>query len=157
MTPADELIAHLKHFEGFVAHPYYCAAGKLTIGYGHRIEDPHHPDLTEEQGHQLLLEDIAKYTEMAIRISRRATDLYPVLANASPRRLNAIVDFCFNAGGAAYAGSTLRLKVVSEDWTAAAIENGRWIYVTDPKTRIKHPSQWQVQRRAATSAWLKEG
>jgi len=150
VTPADELIAHLKHFEGFVGHPYYCAAGKLTIGYGHRIDDPHHPDLTEEQATALLLEDIAHYTLMAVRMS-------PGLVDAAPRRLNAIIDFCFNCGGQAYSGSGVRTAVNNKEWEKAALVNGLWIKVTDPKTKVKYVSEWQKQRRAATSAWLRNG
>ena len=146
---AGELIAHLKHFEGFVAHPYYCAAGKLTIGYGHRIDTPQ-PDLTEEQATSLLLEDIAKYTTMACRLS-------PGLVNDSPRRLNAIIDFCFNAGGSAYAGSQLRLSVNDKRWDAAGLQNARWVYITDPKTKLKVKSAWQVKRRAVTTGWLVKG
>lgn len=149
MTPTGELIAHLKHFEGFVAHPYLCAAGKLTIGYGHRIDEPC-PDLTEPQAEALLLEDIAKYTLMATRMS-------PGLVNDAPRRLNSVIDFTFNAGGSAYAGSHLRLAVNNREWLAAADQNSRWIFLTDPKTKRKYVSQWQVQRRAVTSTWLKGG
>ena len=148
--PAEELIAHLKHFEGFVPHPYYCAAGKLTIGYGHRIDDPKHPDLTEAQATALLLEDIAKYTLMAVRIT-------PGLVNDSPRRLNAIIDFCFNAGGNAYAGSQLRLAVRDKRWDAAGLQNARWVYITDPKTKLKVKSAWQIKRRAVTTEWLVKG
>ncbi len=147
---AEELISHLKHFEGFVGHPYYCAAGKLTIGYGHRIDDPKHPAITEAQATSLLLEDISKYTMMAARLS-------PGLVNASPRRLNAIIDFCFNAGGNAYAGSQLRLAVRAEDWDAAGLQNARWVYVTDPKTKTKSKSAWQIKRRAVTTTWLVKG
>lgn len=151
MTPAsaNELIEHLKHFEGFVAHPYYCAAGKLTIGYGHRIEVPE-PDWSEEKATSVLLEDIAKYTMMAVRLS-------PGLVSASPRRLNAIIDFCFNAGGSAYAGSQLRLAVNEKRWDAAGLQNARWVYITDPKTKLKVKSAWQVKRRAVTTEWLVKG
>jgi GH24 family phage-related lysozyme (muramidase) len=155
------MIAHLEHFEGTVLHAYYCAAGKLTIGNGHRIDfDPRFTKdsiITREQSRLLLLEDIAKYTEMAIRISRPGPDKPSVLASAAPRRLNAIIDFCFNCGGAAYASSALRSKVLAQDWPAAAYQNSRWDKVTDPKTKIQHVSEWQTQRRAATSLWLKEG
>jgi lysozyme len=141
-----ELIAHLKHFEGFVAKPYYCAAGKLTIGYGHRIDEPQ-PAMTEEQATALLLTDIAKYTLMAVRLS-------PGLVSAAPRRLNAIIDFCFNAGGSAYAGSTLRSKVNAGLWDDAAAQMRRWVYVTNPKTQVKAKSAWQIKRREVTAKWL---
>lgn len=146
----NALIEHLKHFEGFVGHPYKCAAGKWTIGYGHRIDGPDHPTMTEAEAEKLLLEDIAHYTLMAARLS-------PNIAEATPHRLYAVVDFCFNAGGAAYAGSTLRLRVDAKKWGEAAYENGRWVYVTDPVTKRKAVSAWQVKRRAVTSEWLKNG
>lgn len=146
----NALVDHLKYFEGFVGHPYQCAAGKWTIGYGHRIDGPAHPHITEADATALLLEDIAKYTMMACRLS-------PKLPDATPHRLYAIIDFCFNAGGAAYAGSILRLRVNERKWEDAAEQNARWVYITDPKTKKKYVSEWQQQRRAVTSAWLREG
>jgi lysozyme len=145
-----ELIDHLKHFEGFVDHPYYCAAGKLTIGYGHRIEKPEPKHMTENEATLLLMQDIAKYTLGAVRLS-------PGLVNTSPRRLNAIIDFCFNAGLGAYAGSTLRQKVNAGLWDDAAAQMRRWVYITDPKTQAKKKSAWQVKRREATATWLEQG
>jgi GH24 family phage-related lysozyme (muramidase) len=87
---------------------------------------------------------------MAVRIS-------PGLVNASPRRLNAIIDFCFNCGGSAYAGSALRGKVNAGLWGEAAEQNDKWVYVTNPKTKVKEKSAWQIKRRAATSEWLRKG
>lgn len=144
-----ELVDHLKHFEGFVAHPYRCAAGYLTIGYGHRIDAPR-PDMSEEDATALLLEDISKYTLGAVRLS-------PILKNVGGRRLSAVVDFCFNAGLGAYAGSTLRQKVNAGLWDDAAAQMRRWVYITDPKTKAKKKSAWQVKRREATARWLEQG
>lgn len=33
----ETLINRIKRHEGFRAEPYHCSAGKLTIGYGHRL------------------------------------------------------------------------------------------------------------------------
>lgn len=150
MGTPEELVEHLKHMEGWVAHPYRCAAGYPTIGYGHRIPSMNHPDLTLEEGFALLGADIAKATLAAVRMS-------PGLVHAAPRRLNAVIDFLFNCGGAAYGMSKLRDKVNAEDWDAAALENAKWVHITDPKTRLKHISAWQIKRRAITSAWLRTG
>lgn len=149
MTTADELIAHLKRFEGFVGHPYLCSAGKLTIGYGHRIEKPR-PDMTEAEASALLLEDIASYTLKAVKLS-------PDLVNIGGRRLNAIIDFVFNAGPGNYETSQLRKAVNRRDWPEAASQNDRWVYITDPKTGEKNKSSWQIKRRSVTSEWLKNG
>jgi lysozyme len=149
MTTTDELVAHLKHFEGFVGHPYLCAAGKLTIGYGHRIDKPV-PDISEAQASSLLLFDIAKYTVLAVRES-------PGLVDDAPRRLNAIIDFVFNCGPDAYHDSHLRQAVNLKQWGLAAAENAKWVYITDPHTGAKNVSAWQKARRAATSEWLLRG
>lgn len=149
MTTADELVAHLKHFEGFVGHPYLCAAGKLTIGYGHRI-DKAVPTISEAQASSLLLFDIAKYTMLAVRLS-------PGLVDDAPRRLNAIIDFVFNCGPENYRDSHLRQAVNLKQWELAAQENAKWVYITDPKTGEHHVSAWQQARRAATSEWLRRG
>jgi lysozyme len=150
MDTARELLDHLKEFEGFVDHPYYCAAGKLTLGYGHRITEKERRTITKQEATLLLMEDIAHYTLGAVRHS-------PVLKDVGGRRLNAIIDFCFNCGLAAYAGSTLRKKVDAQDWKAAAAEMEKWVYVTDPKTGEKKKNAWQVRRREVGSAWLLMG
>lgn len=146
MNYTEELIDHLKHFEGFVGHPYRCPAGYLTIGYGHRI-DKDQPNITEEEATILLTKDIARFTLGAVRLS-------PNLKLVGGRRLNAIIDFCFNAGLNAYAGSTLRLKVNTGEWEDAAAQMRRWVYITDPKTKQKHKSAWQIKRREVTARWL---
>lgn len=148
MSAVGELLEHLKKFEGFVPHPYHCQAGKLTIGYGHRIAAPI-PDLTEEQGKALLMEDIEAYSKAALRLSPGLTD--------EPHRLNAVVDFCFNCGVTAYEHSTLRKMVDAKRWPDAVTQNNRWVYITNPTTKVKEKSEWQVKRRSATSQWLAEG
>jgi lysozyme len=145
----EELIEHVKKFEGWVAHPYLCPAGFPTIGYGHRIDSMNHPDLTKEEGEALLRTDLEHYWAMALRLS-------PVLAMESPRRIAAITDFCYNVGGTRYSGSTLRTKVRSRNWIGAALQNGLWVYITLPSGE-KVKSEWQIKRRKATSAWLKDG
>lgn len=149
-TTGDELLAHLKRMEGFVGHPYRCAAGKLTLGYGHRITKAEARDISEAEGMILLVQDIGKYTMAAYRLS-------PNLVSVAPRRLNAIIDFCFNCGSNAYAVSQLKKAVDREDWKAAAEQNAKWVYVKDPTTKVKAVSSWQRKRRAITSEWLRVG
>jgi lysozyme len=144
-----ELLAHLKHMEGFVGHPYLCQAGKLTLGYGHRITEAERRNVTEEEATTILCDDIAKYTMAAMKIS-------PDLRNVGGRRLNAIIDFCFNCGVGAYAASQLHLAVNRHDWRLAAAENAKWVYITLPNG-VKVKSDWQIARRAVTSAWLLKG
>jgi lysozyme len=147
MTP--ELLAHLKKQEGFVGHPYLCPAGKWTIGYGHRVPDQNHANMTEADAEALLIEDVVRYEAMALRLSPGLT--------TEPRRLAAITDFCYNAGGAAYAGSILRLRVNEKKWKDAAAQMQKWIYATNPVTKKKFVFSGLVKRRAVTAQWLLEG
>src|SRR4051812_34381087 len=114
MLPTDfgitpELIAHVKQQEGWVDHAYLCPAGYPTIGYGHRIGQLITDRITPEQGEDLLMRDLRIFRDSALRFS-------PGLVREPPRRLAAIVDFCFNLGPHAYASSTLRKCVDAEDW-----------------------------------------
>lgn len=145
----EELVEHVKRFEGWVPHVYKCPAGYDTIGYGHRVDDPAHPPITKEEGEALLREDLQHYEDMALRLS-------PTLAH-EPRRLAAITDFCFNLGGARYSGSMLRVMVKLKNWPKAAEQNGRWVYYHPPGSKEPEKLQGLVDRRAVTSRWLREG
>jgi lysozyme len=145
VTP--ELLKHLKHEEGFVGHVYKCPAGYDTIGYGHRVDDPRHPPMTEAEATELLIEDVKHYESVALRLS-------PGLAQEPPHRLDAITDFIFNLGGAAYSGSILRLKVNKKLWTEAAEQMRRWCHYRDPKTGKMKVLQGLVDRREVAARWL---
>ena len=56
MTSYDtQLIEQLKKHEGLVLKPYKCPVGKLTIGYGHNLEDN---GLSQSVCEYILIEDI---------------------------------------------------------------------------------------------------
>lgn len=148
ITPA--LLAFLKHEEGWRAAPYLCQAGKPTIGYGHRIPSLDHPRITPEEGERLLADDLRQYRQ-------RALELSPVLAHEPEARLAAVIDFCYNAGVAAYAASTCRKRVNDKQWPEAAAEMRRWVYITDPTTKRKVKLAALVKRRAITAGWLEKG
>lgn len=142
----EELLTHVKSFEGWRADAYICPGGYPTIGYGHRVKSLEEPSITEEQGEQLLRSDLEKYRDMAIKMS-------PILESVSERRLAAIVDFCYNAGPNNYNISTLKKKIDLQDWDSAATEIQRWVYGGTPKKVL----QGLVKRRQTVANWLKEG
>ncbi len=149
LTP--ELYEHIKGEERLVLRPYLDPVGLPTIGYGHRIVSIDQPPLkSAAQAIELLQSDLIRFRDMALRLS-------PGLAAATPRRCAAILDFCFNAGGSAYAGSQLRIAVNEQRWTDAAEQNGRWVYGTDQKTGMKVKLAGLIKRRAITSEWLAKG
>jgi len=114
--------AMLRRFEGLRLTPYYCEAGKLTVGYGHVIL-PHEQDLrdgvTEAEAEALLLRDLswAMYA---------ARDVGRVLNDGQAAALACLI---FNIGGKAWVDSTIRRLVVVGDIAGAAGQFGRWVKV----------------------------
>ena len=114
-----------KKFEGFRSKPYLCPAGVATIGYGstyyadgRKVTLQDQP-ISEPEASALLLSELHHtYLPGALR-------LCPNLASHE-RRLNAIVDFCYNLGVGRLQSSTLRRKVVAEDWEGAKEELLKW-------------------------------
>lgn len=148
LTP--ELYELLRDIEGFVAHPYICPAGYPTIGYGHRIPSMKHPSITKARAVELLTSDARFKRDAALKLS-------PGLADEPEARLAAIVDFCFNLGEGAYAGSTLRKAVDAKNWPEAAKQMKRWVYARDPKTKRMVKLASLEARREVTAKWLEEG
>lgn len=68
------------------------------------------------------------YLAVDLQIALHATLRYcPVLAVEPENRLAAIVDFTFNLGAGRLQTSTLRRRINQRDWSAAAVELGRWV------------------------------
>ena len=113
-------------FEGFKSKPYLCPAGVPTIGYGSTyygngtkvtLQDV---PISEVDARALLLHELQyTYTPGVLR-------LCPQLVT-DERRLNAIVDFVFNAGIGRLQTSTLRRKINERDWLAAEAELNKWV------------------------------
>ena len=113
---ASELV---RKYEGFRRVPYRCSAGVLTVGYGHAIL-PGEVDLlagcSESEAEGLLLRDLAKALFAARDVGR--------VLNAG--QAAALASLIFNIGVGAWAGSTIRRRVVAGDFAGAAAEFGRW-------------------------------
>ena len=107
----------IKHFEGLYLEPYYCVAGKLTVGYGNLSHAIEGVTITEEQAEQYLREDI-KWCEDTINTK--------VTAPLKQCEFDALVAFVFNIGSGAFSKSTLLKKLNSGDKEGAAKEFKRW-------------------------------
>lgn len=87
----------LKKHEGFRVKPYFCTAGKITIGYGHNCEASDTPvtlvrgRITNELAEQLLCED----TDNAIKDARAVVPFFEELAVT---RQAVLIDMAFNLG-----------------------------------------------------------
>ena len=90
MSFESDLIKQIKEHEGLVLKPYKCTANKLTIGYGHNLEDN---GLSKTACEFILLEDIDEAKK----------NLYAVFTRKFYESLNdkqkiALIDMMFNLG-----------------------------------------------------------
>jgi len=112
-------------FEGFRSKPYLCPAGIPTIGYGStyysngtKVTLADSP-LDEGNARKLLMDELNHtYLPAVIRNC-------PILAT-DERRLNAVVDFCYNLGTGRLQTSTLKRKINAQDWEGAKEELMKW-------------------------------
>lgn len=112
--------AIIRKYEGLRLAPYFCPAGRLTIGYGHVIlpgESSLRAGISEGLADELLLRDIAWALFEVRRVGRKLADFQEA----------ALCSLVFNIGRAAWQKSTIRALVASGDFSGAAAQFGRWI------------------------------
>ena len=84
----EKWVTLTKEFEGLRLKPYTCPAGKLTVGYGHNLEDN---GITQEIAETLLKTDLAlARMEVGAKI--------PYCYQLNEPRQYVLVDMCFNMG-----------------------------------------------------------
>ena len=121
-----EIAASLcKQYEGFRSKPYLCPAGVATIGYGStyysdgRKVTMQDSPMDEPTASALLMYELQHtYLPGTLRNC-------PILAT-DERRLNAVVDFCYNLGIGRLQTSTLKRKINAQDWEGAKEELKKW-------------------------------
>ena len=112
-------------FEGMFLRPYLCPANVPTIGIGATFyEDGTRvtladPPITRERAMQLLDHELAACLP-------RVLALCPGLAKWGDQATGAILDFAFNCGTGALAGSTLRRRIAADDVDGAKAELMKW-------------------------------
>lgn len=114
-----EGIEQLKRHEGYRDMPYRDSVGKLTIGYGHNLDDN---PITKHSATCILLEDL-KVEE------RRLLRLMPLYNNLHGARRAALLNMAFNMGS----HGLLRFRrmwaaIARQDWETAAKEalDSKW-------------------------------
>ena len=78
----------IKEHEGLRLKPYRCTAGKLTIGYGHNLDDN---GITEDQAELMLVEDVAA-------VEKELSHNLPWFADLDIVRQSVLIDMAFNLG-----------------------------------------------------------
>ena len=114
-----------KQYEGFRSKPYLCPAGVATRGYGStyysdgRKVTLQDPPMDEPAASALLMYELQHtYLPGTLRNC-------PILATDN-KRLNAVVDFCYNLGIGRLQTSTLKRKINAQDWEGAKEELKKW-------------------------------
>ena len=119
VSPAG--LALIKRFESFAANPYRCPAGKFTIGYGHVISmmDRLIPPITIDRAEQLLAADLSWVEE----------DLNALPVPLTQGQFDALASLTYNIGRGAFAGSTLKNRLLAHDMQGAGDQFLRWVFV----------------------------
>ena len=116
--PAFDLAARLsRHFEGFYPKAYQCPAGVWTIGYGHTKGVRPGDTVTKVRAEADLDEDLADaahYVDRSVKVP------------LEPNEYAALIDFVFNLGAGALAGSTLLKLLNKGDRDGATLEFLKW-------------------------------
>lgn len=86
-------LALIKQFEGCRLTAYKCAAGVLTIGYGHTAGVYSGMTITQAQADAYLLEDVAKFEKYVNNLA-----YVPVMDKLNQNQFDALVSFAFNLG-----------------------------------------------------------
>ena len=115
MTFQGDLLKQIKEHEGLKLKLYKCPAGRLTIGYGHNIEDN---GLSKTACEFILFEDIEEAERNLYAIFGR--ELYESLKNIQKI---ALIDMMFNLGIIKFLTFKKFIKAVKDkDWNKASEE-----------------------------------
>lgn len=142
MNYSPALLELVKEFEGFRATSYQDQGGVWTLGYGHTKGVKSGDTCTQEQADALLAGDIAESVNAVNRLVG-----FPI----AQAQFDALVDFTYNLGSGALAGSELLRKVNRGDFEGAANEFKRWNHVN------KVEVAGLTRRRAAEERLFREG
>ena len=109
----------IKQSEGFRAQTYKDVAGYPTIGYGHKLRpgESFPNGVTEQQATQILLEDVETAEAAVGRLVHVAL---------TQGQYDALVDFTYNLGAGALAGSTLLRDLNAKEYATAGLQLLLW-------------------------------
>ena len=120
---AADLIAE---FEGFSEKAYLCPAGVWTIGFGHTRNVTEGMTIDREEAVKLLRLDVAERKSALESLLR-----VPVSEN----QLVALLSFVYNVGVGNFSRSTMLRKLNVGNYSGAAKEFGRWVFVNNQPLR----------------------
>ena len=119
LSPSQDCVDLIKHFEGFESKSYTCPGGHATIGYGHLIKQSEsYTEVSREEAEDILRADM----QTAVQgVQKQVT--VPLFQY----QFDALVSFTFNLGTGNLSRSTL-LKIVNAGLhTDVPTELNRWV------------------------------
>lgn len=106
----------VKEFEGFSPTPYFCPAGKNTIGYGHVIEaKPFLTHVTEQEADIILRKELA-------RVSAYLNSVIKQDVKITQGMFDAMASLVFNWGYGNFGNSKGLVRLNNKHYVLAAIE-----------------------------------
>jgi len=118
LTYSKDGLELTQQFEGCRLTAYQDQVGVWTIGYGHTGADVTAGlTITQDQAVALLTSDVAASVSFVNQV---------VTVQLKQNEFDALVDFVFNLGRGAFAGSTLLKELNAGNFDAAAAQFNRW-------------------------------
>lgn len=141
MTPSNNCIDMVKHFEGFRALAYLCPANVWTIGYG-RTKNVKDGDITSmPQATRDLEEELIEFSEQVLSV---------VDVELSQNEFDALTSWTYNLGVGNLQSSTLLKKLNAGDKASVPSEMLRW-----NKAAGKVLAGLTTRRQAEADLWEK--
>lgn len=112
----------IKTFEGLKLEAYVCAAGKISIGWGHTKNVRMGDCINEAQAVTFLREDIANFESQLLKaLNADAIEIKQC-------EFDALICFAFNLGSTNLVNSTLWHKLKAGDTAGASKQFTSWVY-----------------------------
>ena len=122
MIASPNAYSLIKQFEGLRLEAYVCAAGKISIGWGHTKGVKKFDTINEAQAVTFLREDIASFESQLLRaLNADAIEIKQC-------EFDALICFAFNLGSTNLVNSTLWHKLKAGDTAGASKQFTSWIY-----------------------------
>jgi len=123
----SKLLEQLKRHEGHRSQLYTCSAGKLTIGYGHNIEELGVSGAVSEL---MLAEDVAVAYDAAMTV--------PYWDGLNPARQDVLANMVFNMGFPRFSGfKKMHAALEIDDYDTASKEmlDSKWAVQVGDRAR----------------------
>tara|TARA_B100000579_G_scaffold280709_1_gene232378 strand:- start:157 stop:582 length:426 start_codon:yes stop_codon:yes gene_type:complete len=117
MNTSQNGIDLIKHFEGCELYAYKCPAGVWTIGYGHTKDVEPGMQITEDDAHNMLVEELNEYETYVNTL---------VSVPLNQNQFDALVSWVYNLGGGNLKASTLLKVLNSGDYKGVPAQIMRW-------------------------------